>query len=140
MRKYIIIICVCLLFTIMCCSICASYCLEQPDEISYEGVVDLSVGFYDEYSIEFDVDEKLAAEIGIAAIKMFFKEQDFSKNIFTIHEYEKEGIFIVASIPKFEVKNKGNERIVKRPEDAGPCIHVAIRKEDGAILKMWPGE
>lgn len=133
MRKYIIIICACLLFTIICCSICASYCLEKPDKVYFGGKEDFSdieYGFSDKYNIDVLIDKQLAFKIGKTVFQHIYAEDFddvFHAPHYTVSEMEinNESVFFVTV---------GNDGYL------GGCVTVAIRKSDGAILKMWPGE
>ena len=73
------------------------------------------------------INEKLALEIGNSVLKSVYGEDIIDKTRFVVYEIENENIFVVSRLPK------GKEFL-------GGDRNVAIRKTDGAILKIWAGE
>lgn len=136
MKKIICLIVIVLLsFMMSSCKMQEKENSQPQTNVTYEGIVNwdsFSVDDYNETEIPFTVDEKLAFEIGDAALKSTVDESK-------LDEYYKMPAYV------YEISGK-NIYIVDRAQTVdghlidGGGFSVAISKEDGRILKIWFGE
>lgn len=125
-----------MILIIMCsCKMNQENDIQTQTDVTYGGAVyfdSFSVDDYNETEIPFTVDEKLAFEIGDAALKSTVDESK-------LDEYYKMPAYV------YEISGK-NIYIVDRAQTVdghlidGGGFSVAISKEDGRILKIWFGE
>lgn len=101
---------------------------KSVDEGEFQGIDNEPIDFEDMIGVhkDFEVDEKLALEIGDAILKKVYGESLLQNTYYIVKENAKEEYFVVTRLPNDGVP--------------GGDYSVVINKKDAKILRIWMGE